>query len=115
MQAFNTLHKFHLICLSETYLDSSISTEEKSLIIDGSKLLCADCPSDTKRGRACIYHTESISVKVMKLSQLPECLVCEVLIQNKRGFLVALYHSPSQSQNCFQMLLHEFEKLLAIT
>ena len=51
----------------------------------------------------------------MKLSQLPECLVCEVLIQNKRGFLVALYGSPIQSQNCFQMLLHEFEKLLAIT
>ena len=34
LQAFiNTLHKFDLICLSETHLDSSISTEEKSLII----------------------------------------------------------------------------------
>ena len=49
LQAFNTLHKFELICLSETYLDSSISTEEKSLIIDGYALLCADHPSNTKK------------------------------------------------------------------
>ena len=27
LQAFNALHKFDLICLSKTYLDSSISTE----------------------------------------------------------------------------------------
>ena len=55
LQAFNTLHKFELIYLSETYLDSSISTEEKSLIIDGYALLCADHPSDTKKVEfACI-------------------------------------------------------------
>ena len=59
LQAFNTLHKFDLFCLSETYLDSSISTEEKSVIIDGYKLLYADHPSDTKRGGVCIYHEES--------------------------------------------------------
>ena len=32
LQAFNTLHKFDLICLSETYLDSSISIG-KSLLL----------------------------------------------------------------------------------
>ena len=101
MHTFNTLHKFDLICLSETCLDSSISTEEKFLIIDGYKLLCADHPSDTKRGRVCIYQKESISVKVLNLSQLPECLVCEVSIRNKRGFLDALYCSPGQIQDCF--------------
>ena len=107
------LHKFDLICLSETYLDSSISTgEEKPLIIDGYKLLHAGYPSDTRRGGVYIYHKESISVKVLNLSQLPECLVCEVSIQNKRGFLVVLYHSPSQSQDCFQMFINEFEKIL---
>ena len=107
MQAFHTLHKFDIICLSETYLDSSVS------IINGYKLLRVDHPSDTKRGRVCIYHKESISVKVLKFSQLPECLVCEVSIQNKRGFLVALHRSSSQSQDCFQMFLKEYGKLLA--
>ena len=113
LQAFNSLHKFDLICLSETYLDSSISTEEKSLIIDGYKLLRSDHPSDTKRGGVCIYHKETMSVKVLNLFQLPECLVCEVSIQNKRGFLATMYHSPSQSHDCFQNFLNEFEKLLS--
>ena len=113
LEAFNTLHKFDLICLSETYLDSSISIEEKSLIIDGYKLLRADHPSDTKRGGVCIYHKESMSVKVLNLSQLPECLVCVVSIHNKKGYFVTLYRSPSQSHDCFQNFLKEFEKLLS--
>ena len=113
LEAFNTLHKFDLICLSETYLDSSISIEEKSLIIDGYKLLRADHPSDTKRGGVCIYHKESMSVKVLNLSHLPECLVCEVSIHNEKGYFVTLYQSPSQSHDCFQNFLKEFEKLLS--
>ena len=92
-----TLHKFDIIFLSETYLDSSFSTEEKYLIIDGYKLLGADRPSDTKRSGVCIYHKEPTSVKVLNLSQLPEYLVYEASIQNKRRFLVALYCSASQN------------------
>ena len=49
MEAFNTLHKFDFICLSEAYLDSLVLIEEKPLIIDDYKLLRADHPSDTKR------------------------------------------------------------------
>ena len=55
-----------------------------------------------------MYHKESISVKVLNLSQLPERLACKVSIQNKREFLVALCLLPSQSQDCFQMFLNEF-------
>ena len=113
LQAFNTLHKFHLICLSERYLDSSISIEEKSLIIDDYKLLRADHPTNTQRGGLCIYHKEAISVQVLKESQLPEYLVREVSIQNKRCLFVTLYHSPSKSHDCFQTFRKEFEKLLS--
>ena len=112
LQAFNTLHKFNLICLSETYLGSSISIEEKSLIIDDYNSLHTDHPSDTKRGGVCIYHKEAISVQVLKESQLPKCLVCEVSIQNKRGLFVTLYCSLSQSHDCLQTF-KEFEKLLS--
>ena len=45
----------NITSLSERYLDSSISIEEKSLIIDGCKLLHANHPSDTKRGGVYIY------------------------------------------------------------
>ena len=112
LQAFNTIHKFGLICLSESYLNSSITMDEKSLIIDGYKLIRADHPSDTKRGGVCIYHKESISVKVLNISQLSECLVCELSIQNKKGYFVTLYRSPSQSHDDFQTFFKEFDKLL---
>ena len=60
----------------------------RSLIIYGYKLIRADHPSDTKRGGVCIYHKESISVKVLNISQLSKCLVCELSIQNKKGYFV---------------------------
>ena len=56
-----------ITCISEIYLDSSISTEN-SLIIDDYRLLCAGHPIDTKRGRLCMYHKESMSVQVFKVS-----------------------------------------------
>ena len=113
MQAFNTLHKFYLICLSETNLDSSISIEEKSPIIDGYKLLRADHRSYPKRGGVCMYHKRSISVQVLKVSQLPECLACKVSVQNKKDLFVTLYCSPSQRHDFFQTFLKEFEKLIS--
>ena len=79
-----------------------MSTEEKSLIIDDYKLLCGDHPSDTKKGGVCIYNKGAISVHVLKVSKLPERLVCEVSIQNKRGLFITLYLSPSQIHDCFQ-------------
>ena len=66
LQAFNAIHKFELFCLSESYLNSSITMDEKPLIIDGYELIRADHRSDTKRGGVCINHKESISVKVFK-------------------------------------------------
>ena len=86
--------------------------DEESLIIDGYKLIRADHPSDTRRGGVCIYHKETMSVKVLNFSQLSECLVCEISIQNKKGYFVTLYRSPSQSYDDFEIFLKEFEKLL---
>ena len=86
--------------------------DEKSLIIDGYELIRADHPSDTKRGGVSLYHKESISVKVLNIYQLSECLVCELSIQNKNGYFVTLYRSPSQSLDDFESFLKKFDKLL---
>ena len=56
LEAYNTIHKYDFICISETYLDSSICTDNDDLSINGYKLIRADHPSDTKRGGVCIYH-----------------------------------------------------------
>ena len=66
--------------------------DEKSLIIDGYKLICADHSSDTRLGGVCTYHKETVKV----FSRLSECLVCEISIQNKKGYFVTLYHSKPE-------------------
>ena len=52
------MHKHDLICLSETYLDSS--TPDSLLEIGGNILVCADHPTNIKRGGVCIYYKNSL-------------------------------------------------------
>ena len=53
-KAYITVHKFDIICLSETYLDSSAQTDDDNLEIAGYDIARADHPTNTKRG-ICIY------------------------------------------------------------
>ena len=54
LRAYVSVYKFDIICLSETYLDSSI--DDGSLEISGYYLLRSDHPSKKKRGGICIYY-----------------------------------------------------------
>ena len=47
LRAYVSVHKFDIICLSETYLDSSI--DDESLEISGYYLIRSDHPSNKKR------------------------------------------------------------------
>ena len=49
MEAYNVQHKFDVICLSGTFLDSSIPTNDEKLNMKGYKLIRADNPSDSKK------------------------------------------------------------------
>ena len=51
--AYVSIHKCDIICLSETYVDSSI--DDESLEISGYYLIRFDHPSSKKRGGICIY------------------------------------------------------------
>ena len=55
IEAFITTHNFDIICLSETFLDSSIDISDTRININGHSLLRAGHPSNTKRGSVCIY------------------------------------------------------------
>ena len=45
-QAFNAVHKYDIICLSETYLNSSIPYDDDNLETPGYNLIRADHPSE---------------------------------------------------------------------
>ena len=53
IEAFITTHNFDIICLSETFLDSTVSQDDENIMINGYSLLRADHPSNSKRGGVC--------------------------------------------------------------
>ena len=113
IQALNSIHKFDLLCISETYLDSSISSDNPDLILDGYKLIRSDHPRDIKRGGALIYYKETLPIKFLNISNLGECLICEILYENKKCFVVSLYRSPSQNIDEFDSFMRDFEHIIS--
>ena len=61
LEAYNTVNKFDIICLSESYLDSSILTENNNLKINGYKMVRADHPNNVTGG-VCADVRESLPV-----------------------------------------------------
>ena len=66
IEAYNSLYNYDFICISETYFDSSILEGDRNFQLNGYHLIRADHPSNTKRGGVCIYHKESLGVRLVK-------------------------------------------------
>ena len=56
--AYNSTQHYDIICIPETYLDSSIN--ENILKLDGYSLIRADHPGNLKRGGFCLYYKENL-------------------------------------------------------
>ena len=102
IEVYALTHNLDIICLSETFLDSSYSNDDPKIQISVYSLLRADHPMNIKRGGVCIYYKEHIPlICKQKLTSLDECLVCELKIGNKKCFITVIYRSPSQSHEEF--------------
>ena len=113
LKAHNSTYKYDFTCISQTFLDSSFEPDDKDLLLDGYNLIRSDHPSNTKRGGVYIYYKESLAVHLVDITSFPECLVCEVTIQNKKGYVAVMYRSPSQSSIEFESSLSGFEDMLS--
>ena len=60
----------------------------------------------------CAYIRESLPVRNFSNSYLSECLTFEVTISNKKGHVITLYRSPSQTPDEFDSFISNLEKLL---
>ena len=72
-----------IICLSETYLDSSIQSDNDNLEIPGYNLVRSDYPSNNKRGGVCIYCKASLPLRVIIICFLQECITLELMRGDK--------------------------------
>ena len=109
LKTYTATYKLNVICLSETYLDSSISNDDDNLEIPGYDLFRADHPSNTKRGGVCICYRNSLALKILNVQYLHECINFEIRIGGKLCRFVSVYRSPSQSQDDFESFAKRFE------
>ena len=96
-----SVHKFGIICLSETYLDSSV--DDESLEISGYYLIRSDHPSNKKRGGICIYYKNFLPLKVTGVRLLEEYIAFDLIISNK---LVVLLHFTDHLVSLKMILQH---------
>ena len=87
LEAFNLEHKFDMICLSETFLGSSIPINDERLNMKGYKLIKAGNSSDSKKGSVGIYYKKVLAVLPVEVKNLNKCLIFEVSIKSKRGYV----------------------------
>ena len=82
LQAYNSIRNYEFICISETYLDSSVAQNSEEFQLDGYSLLRSDYPSDSKKGGVCLYYKRSLGVKIINFTALSEWILCEVSLEN---------------------------------
>ena len=103
LEGYINVNDIDVICLPETFLDSSIPIDDNRLSIPGYSMMRADHPSNTKRGGECLYYKEHLPIiRRDDTSNLQECLVTEITVKNKRCFLTCLCRSPSQNREQIQ-------------
>ena len=101
------MHKFDIICISESYLNSDTSSNDNNLNIPGYNMSRADHPSGNWCGGVCIYYKESLSIKMLNINYLQKCICFYLKIGGKLCTIISLYRSPSQSADEFDNFLNK--------
>ena len=70
LKAYIAIPNFDIICLSETYLDSSTTSDDDDLAISGYNLIRSDHPSNNKRGGVCFYYKNFLPLRVLSIQYL---------------------------------------------
>ena len=83
LEAYNTLHSYDLICLSDTLLDSATSIDFNDLSLRGYNLHHVDDPDNVKKGGVSVCYKETLAVHFLQ-TKLDQCIFSEVIFENKR-------------------------------
>ena len=69
----------------------------------------SDHPSNKKGGGICIYCKSYLPLRNIDINYLNECVRFELMIDAKRCNFIAIYRSPSQSQDLFESFKEHLE------
>ena len=112
LKAYTTVCKFHVVCISRTYFDSSIASDGGNLEISGYNLIRSDYSSNSKCGGVCIFYKSVLPLKIRNIHFLQESISFEFKTGDKHCNFIYLYRSPSQKQNKFEKFSENLERNL---
>ena len=61
--AYNSVYKYDVICISDSFLDSTISDDDNIVIMEGYNLIGADHLDNIKREGVCLYFKKSLALR----------------------------------------------------
>ena len=64
LKSYIAVHKFDIICFSETYIESIILPDDDNLVISEYKLVHSDHHSNSKRGAVCSFYKDTLPLRV---------------------------------------------------
>ena len=62
------------MCLSETYLDPIVVSDNENLEITGDNVVRSDHSGNTKRGGVYLYYKTCLLLRVLDIQYLNECI-----------------------------------------
>ena len=95
LRAYVAIEKFDVVCLSETYLDSSNLSNDDNFYLPDYNLVRADHRSNVKKGGICLYFKDSLPLKVLDIQLLQKSINFEIKIFVKICNFISLYRSLS--------------------
>ena len=109
LKAYITILRFDIICISERYLDSNTSPDNKNLEISDYNLIRSNHPSNNKRGGICIYYKHFLPLRIFNVQYLQECIGFKLKIGDKVCNVISLYRSSSQTFDDIETFSKNFE------
>ena len=77
--------------------------------IPGYNLVHSGHSSNKKRGGVCIYFKSYLSLRIININYFNECVRFELMLDDKLCNFIALYRSPSQSQDQIEFFKENLE------
>ena len=107
IECIDSVYKFDLFGICETYLNNSVINSKIELAGFSPDPIRSDCivTDGRPRGGVCLYFKDHIPLKHRPdLEILEECIVCEILIKNKKVILYShLSFTQSNPTNFFDV------------
>ena len=102
IEAYNSIHRFDVVAISETILNSSVDND--CITIEGLRkdIFRSDHPSNKTIGGVCLYFREGLPIRCRRdLECIQEMAVAEITIVRKKLLFATVYRSPIQSPEQF--------------